>query len=108
MDIGFVRTALAAAEQVLPDAMRGLLHSRRADQRGLHGGATYLPFIVERLFPVFTQTAGAQLRGCKIALPARESEMNVHLQLLREMKDVAHRTRSPWLAGAGSTTAISI
>jgi hypothetical protein len=24
--------------------------------------------------------------------------MNVHLRLLREMKDVAHRTRSAWLA----------
>lgn len=31
-------------------------------------------------------------------LPAREKELNVHQRMLREMKDVAHRTKSNWLA----------
>ena len=78
--------------------MRDLLHSKQADERDLHKGSTYVPFIVERLFPVFMKTAGKNLKPFKIALPEREREMNVHLKLLREMKDVAHKTNSAWLA----------
>jgi hypothetical protein len=69
-----------------------------ADDRNLHPGATYVPFIVERLFPVFMRSEGKDLKAYKIALPERERELNVHLKLLREMKDVAHRTQSAWLA----------
>ncbi|WP_151445713.1 hypothetical protein [Lacisediminimonas profundi] len=94
----FVRKVLTLAERKLSPEARSLLHSTMADDRGLHRGATYLPFIVERLFPVFMKTEGKGLKGFKIALPEREREMNVHLKLLREMKDVAHRTKSPWLA----------
>jgi hypothetical protein len=50
------------------------------------------------LLPVFLKTAGKGLSAHKIALPKRDSELNVHLRLLREMKDVAHRTKSAWLA----------
>jgi hypothetical protein len=39
-----------------------------ADDRDLHKGATYVPFIVERLFPIFMKTAGKDLKGHKIAL----------------------------------------
>lgn len=94
----WVRAILAAADQNLSAEMRAVLHSSAADDRGLHGGATYVPFIVERLFPLFLRTAGQALAAQQIALPRREAGLNVHLRLLREMKDVAHRTASPWLA----------
>jgi hypothetical protein len=96
--IPFVRKALLAADKRMPPALRDLMHSRMADDRNLHAGATYVPFIVERLFPVFMATEGQDLKSFKIALPERERELNVHLKLLREMKDVAHKTQSAWLA----------
>ncbi len=94
----WVNQVLSAANKKLPPKVRDLLHSSQADARDLHKGATYVPFIVERLFPVFMSSAGKQLKGHKIALPERERELNVHLKLLREMKDVAIRTKSVWLA----------
>ncbi len=96
--IPFVRQLLIAAEKKLSDEMRALLHAETADGKGLHSGSTYVPFIVERLFPLFMQREGKSLKAFKIVLPERERELNVHLKLLRDMKDVAHRTRSPWLA----------
>jgi hypothetical protein len=93
----WVKKVLALANKKLPPKVRDLLHSAHADDRGLHKGATYVPFIVERLFPIFMKTAGKQFKGFKIALPERERELNVHLKLLREMKDLAHRTKSVWL-----------
>lgn len=94
----WVSAVLALANKKLPPEIRDLLHSTQADDRGLHGGASYVPFIVERLFPIFMKTQGKSLKGCKVPLPERDRELNVHLKLLREMKDVAHRTKSTWLA----------
>lgn len=94
----WVQAVLSTANKALPPRVRDLLHSAQADDRGLHGGATYVPFIVERLFPVFMKTQGKALKGYKIGLPAREAELNVHLKLLREMREMAYRTRSAWLA----------
>jgi len=94
----WVNNILSVANKKLPPKVRDLLHSKQADERGIHHGATYVPFIVERLFPIFMKTAGKSLKAYKIALPERERELNVHLKLLREMKDVAHRTKSAWLA----------
>ncbi len=94
----FVRKILATADKKLSPEARKLLHSSLADQRGLHRGASYVPFMVERLFPLFLKTEGRNLKAHKLALPEREREMNVHLKLLRDMKDVAHRTKSPWMA----------
>ena len=94
----WVNQVLSVANKKLPPKVRDLLHSSQADARDLHKGATYVPFIVERLLPVFMKTAGKELKGFKIALPERERELNVHLKLLREMKDVALRTKSVWLA----------
>ena len=94
----WVSNILSLANKKLPPKVRDLLHSKQADERDLHNGATYVPFIVERLFPVFMKTAGKGLKPFKIALPERERELNVHLKLLREMKDVAHKTNSAWLA----------
>ena len=94
----WVQTVLSLANKKLPAQIRDLLHSPQADDRGLHGGATYVPFVIERLFPIFMKTQGKSLKGCKVPLPERERELNVHLKLLCEMKDVAHRTKSAWLA----------
>ena len=96
--IPFVKRVLVTADKKMPPAIRDVLHSKVADDKGLHAGATYVPFIVERLFPYFMHTEGKELKGFKISLPERERELNVHLKLLREMKDVAHRTQSAWLA----------
>ena len=89
---------LVADGKKLPPKVRDLLHSKNADQADLHKGATYVPFIVERLFPVFLKVSGKKYKALKIGLPERERELNVHLKLLREMKDVAHQTKSIWLA----------
>ena len=96
--IPFIRKTLVAADKKLNPTVRDILHSKVADDKALHGGATYVPFIVERLFGYFMRTEGKDLKAYKIALPERERELNVHLKLLREMKDVAHRTQSAWLA----------
>ena len=96
--IPFVKRALVAADKALDPKVRDLLHSKVADDKGLHAGATYIPFIVERLFTTFMRSEGKALKSYKVALPERERELNVHLKLLREMKDVAHRTQSAWLA----------
>ena len=94
----WVNGILSTANKKLPPKVRDLMHSKQADDRGIHNGATYVPFIVERLLPAFLKTAGKSLKAYKVALPERERELNVHLKLLREMKDVAHRTKSAWLA----------
>lgn len=93
----WVKNVLSMANKKLPPKVRDLMHSKLADERNLHNGATYVPFIVERLFPVFMKTEGKSLKPYKIPLPERERELNVHLKLLREMKDVAYRTKSAWL-----------
>lgn len=94
----WVTQVMSAANKKLPSKVRDLMHSKQADEGELHKGATYVPFIVERLFPIFLKVAGKSFKTCKIALPERERELNVHLKLLREMKDVAHKTKSIWLA----------
>ena len=96
--IPFVRRVLVTADKALDSKVRDILHSKVADDKGLHAGATYIPFIVERLFTTFMRSDGKGLKSFKVALPERERELNVHLKLLREMKDVAHRTQSAWLA----------
>ncbi len=96
--IPFIRKVVTLAEQKMSPEMRQKLHSQAADDRGLHGGSTYLPFIVERLFPLFMRTLGAKLKGHRVALLSKEQELNIHLRLLRDMKDVAVRTKSAWLA----------
>lgn len=93
----FVGTAIRKAEKNLPPKLKQQLHSIDADDRGLHGGSSYMPFIVERLFPLFLRTAGRDLKRFKLPLALPEEDMDVHLRLLRQMKDVAHNTKSPWM-----------
>lgn len=93
----FVRRIIGAVDH-LPAALQAALHSSAGDERGVHGGASYLPFIVERLFALFMRTDGAGLAAHKIALPAAEADMDVHLVMLRDLKDAAWAAKSPWLA----------
>lgn len=93
----FVRGIVDRAVAGLPEATRRTLDSSAADPRQLHAGATYWPFIIERLLPLYLRGPGAGLKLHKIALPMAEARLNPHLRRLREMKDVAHRTRSQWL-----------
>lgn len=93
----WVKNIVNLANKKLPPQIRDLMHSPKADVNDLHSGATYLPFIVERLFPIFMKLKGQNLKGFQIPLPERDRELNVHLKLLREMKDVACKTKSAWL-----------
>lgn len=94
----FVRGAIARADKKLSPEIARALHAQIPDERGLYPGATYMPFIVERLFSLFMRTAGRELKAFKLPLALGEEEINVHLKLLREMKDTAWRTKSLWLA----------
>ena len=95
----FVRGVLDQARKGLPAPVLAVLDSSKADPMGLHPGATYWPFIVERLFTVFLKRHAGLLKFHKVALPSLEAKLNPHVKRLREMKDVAHRTRSQWLYG---------
>jgi len=93
----FVEQALARAEANLPADMRAKLHSADADWKGIHHAASYVPFIVERLFTVFLRTAGRDLKVHKIPSPTGEARLDATLRDLRDTKDVAILTRSPRL-----------
>lgn len=94
----WIRAVIRKADAVLPPEIKRELHSAGADDRGIHAGQSYMPFIVERLFPMFMRSGGRDLKGYKFALPLPEEEMNVHLKLLREMKDTAWSNKNAWLA----------
>jgi hypothetical protein len=93
----FVRELVDRARATLPPAVRRMLDSSASDPRNLHAGSSYWPFIVERLLPVYLRGPGAALRVHKLSLSDPEARLNPHLRRLREMKDVAHRTRSQWM-----------
>ncbi len=94
--INYVETVLERLLDLSSERQYQLLHSSLADRRGIHAGATYLPFIVERLFSLFMSTAeGRSLRACKY--PVNKPTDNAHLRHLCEMKDLAWRSRSVWL-----------
>ena len=75
-----------------------MLHSPMADAKGAHANATYLPFIIERLFSTFLLARQGKYRAYKYLTGRSRLERNVHLRHLREMKDHAANTRSDWLA----------
>lgn len=93
----WVRGVLDRARAGLPAPVLRVLDSRISDPKNLHAGSAYWPFIVERLLPLFLREAGQGLKVHKLVLPTAEARLNPHLQRLREMKDIAHRTRSRWL-----------
>ena len=84
------------ANKNMPPKERDLMHAKATD--GAHKGMSLMPFILERLFPIFMKTAGKDLSYKKIALPALDAQLNVHLKLLREAKNLAHSSKSAWLA----------
>jgi hypothetical protein len=97
--LNWVGGVISQANKKLPAKVRDLMHSAPAGEgAGAHPGATYVTFIIERLFPIFMKTVGKNFKGHKVPLHERTRELNVHLKLLREMKDMAHKTKSAWLA----------
>lgn len=94
--IPWINQVLATANKKMPPKLRDLMHSKISE--GPHKSITYVPFILERLFTVFMKTAGKDLTHFKIALPAVENQLNVHLKLLREVKNLSHNTKSAWMA----------
>ena len=75
------------------------LYSSTADAKGRHAGATYLPFIVERLFGLFLMDpVGAAFNTHKYPLPKKERALNVHQKLLREKKEFCCQHHNSHLA----------
>ncbi len=95
--IPWLRKLLVTADKRMPPALRDLMHAPIVGAEPV-GSDSYLPVIIDRLLPVFLRTDGQRFKAARIALPERDRELNVHQKLLREMKDVAHRTQSAWLA----------
>lgn len=93
----WVRRVIDQTRKKAPPSVLRVLNSPLSDPLSLHANSSYWPFIIERLLPVFLATEGKALKTHKIALPGCEAKLNAHLQRLREMKDVAHRTHSRWL-----------
>lgn len=94
----WIQNLLNVANKKMPTQMRDLMHSSIADEKNIHQGASYVPFIIERLLPIFLKTVGSSLKSYKFNMLEPLKKLDVHLRLLREMKDVAYKTNSPWLA----------
>jgi len=95
--VDFIDATLKAARERLTAEQLALLDSQAADPRRLHHGATYWHFIVERLLPIFLRGPGQALRAHRFDVTERDAKLNGHQRRLREMKDVAHRTKSAWM-----------
>lgn len=93
----WTRGILDRARAGLPRSALKVLDSPLSDPNNRHAGSSCWPFIVERLLPLFLAGEGSGLKTHKLALPSVEARLNTHLQRLREMKDVAHRTSSRWM-----------
>jgi len=63
----------------------------------MHAGASYMPFIIERLFTVYLNQEHGRFKAHKFPCAQTEAALNVHLKLLRQMKDVAIGSKSLWL-----------
>lgn len=94
----FVNGVLDALPGKLSKFGAAVLTSSMADARGAHANATYVPFLVERLFAVFLLARPGKYRAFKYLTARSTLAENAHLRQLREMKDEAIRTRSQWLA----------
>lgn len=93
----WLRKVLTTADKRMPPALRDELHAPLPVGSG-ESAASYVQLMVQMLLPVFLRSQGQDFKALRLALPERERELNVHQKLLREMKDVAHRTQSAWLA----------
>jgi len=92
--IPFVEGVIKAAEEALVTEQRAFMWSSDADWRGLHNGASFAPFIVERLLPIFLRSEGKGLKARQLKLPKPEAQLSRALVELREMKDMAILTGS--------------
>ena len=96
--IAFVDGVMDAAMKDV--SLRERLLSKDADEKKVHAGACYIPFVVERLFSLFlTLPNSTGFKYMKYPVPAPEKKLGLHPKKLREMKDAACHTRSQWLAG---------
>jgi hypothetical protein len=94
--VKFIQTFVSQSKK-LDAAQRAQLMVRFQDDSALLGSSNMLGAIIRRLLPVFLKTEGKGFTLHKLALPVKERALNVHEQLLREMKNVAHNTQSTWL-----------
>lgn len=94
----FVSRVLLAANKKLSSTARAILFSPTPDPSGIHAEASYIPFVIERLFSVFLRTDGNSFRAYKIFPQNTKGPANVHLKLLGEMRSLAYRTKSTWMA----------
>jgi hypothetical protein len=95
----FIENALIKAEENLLPPARIVLFSSLADRRGIHAQATYLPFIIERLFGLFLKLNSKRYSSYKYQIQKTdEPSENVHLKTLRSLKDRAIQLQDAWLA----------
>lgn len=94
--VAFIQNFVSQSKQ-LDATQRTQLMARFQDESALLGSSNMLGAIIRRLLPVFLKTEGRGFTLRKLPLPVKERGLNVHEQLLREMKNVAHNTQSTWL-----------
>lgn len=93
----FISKALDMAEKNMSATAKALVYSSSADRMAMHAGASYMPFIIERLFTVYLNQEHGRFKAHKFPCAQTEAALNVHLKLLRQMKDVAIGSKSLWL-----------
>lgn len=96
--VSFISDVMARAERGMSATARAMIYSTAADRKAMHAGASYMPFILERLFGVYLNRTQGRYRLHKFSCEQQETRLNVHLQLLRQMKDVAISSKSLWMA----------
>lgn len=95
--VSYVDEVLAAAREAASPALLDML-SQPVIESIEHGTRkTYLSLITDNLLSLFIVSEGARFNGVRLPVP-KEDRVNVHLRLLREMREVALKTRSRWLA----------
>ncbi len=97
--LSFVNQALANAEVNLSPAIKSELGTAVADHKGLHNGANYYPFIVERLLTEFLLINHKEFRAIKLQSPKLEARLSEQHKELRELKDLASKSKNTWLMG---------
>jgi hypothetical protein len=96
--LAFVGDILNKAEKHLPLPAKQAMYTSLADPKGLHADAGYWPFFVERLFSIFLVLRGKKYKIHKFETLDPNLKKNVHHRLLLQMKDVACKSSSNWLA----------
>jgi hypothetical protein len=90
--LAFIDTAVAKAHAGLGKTARAALFEEPVQP----GKFSYLYLIVARLLGIFLTLKDRPGKSCKLVLPP-EKDLNVHLRLLREMKDTAIVQKSRWM-----------